>query len=111
MTTGCAGVQTLLPSENFVSSLTIPNDVLAYSINPVLRGWVTSDGNTTQATADCAAATFHKVIKEYKGDPLYKVELGVGIGVGSALVIGLGAYLAAKHLPRHRASAVGAPAA
>jgi hypothetical protein len=100
MTVNCPGVQTLLPSENFISSFTIPDDVLAYSKNAVLFGWVSSDGNITKSTADCAAATFKNVIKEYKSDPLYKIELGVGIAVGAALVIGLGAYVTAKCLPR-----------
>ncbi len=106
MTVNCPGVQTLLPSENFIGSFTIPNDVLASTTNAVLFDWVSSEGNSAKSTADCAAATFKNVIKEYKSDPFYKLELGAGIAVASALVIGLGAYVAAKCLPQRTSATV-----
>jgi hypothetical protein len=106
----CPGVETLLPSENFVNSFKVPNDVLAYSLNPVLRGWVSAVGDTTNATEKCVASTFNHVIGEFKSDPLYKIELGLGIGIPLALLAGGGVYLAAVAAGNRR-SAVTAQAA
>lgn len=88
----CPGTDTLSPSENFVGSFSIPDDVLTSSLNPVLNGWVSAEGKGNKTIADCVAQKFDHIVHEFKDDPIYKVKLGLGIGIPAVLLAGLGAY-------------------
>ena len=88
----CPGTDTLSPSESFASSFSIPDDVLTSSLNPIFTGWVSAEGEVNSTIADCVSKKFDHIVDEFKEDPLYKVKLGLEIGIPAAAVLGLGVY-------------------
>ncbi len=96
----CPGTETLSPSENFASSFTIPDDVLTSSLDPVLNGWVSAEGKGNSTIADCVAQKFDHIVNEFQDDPIYKVKLGLAVGIPAVVVAALGVYAASLCIKR-----------
>jgi hypothetical protein len=105
---GCPGTDTLSLSENFASSFTIPNDVIASSTNPVMYGYVSTDGVVNSTISDCVAEKFHQILDENKNDIVYKIKLGLLIGIPAAAVTAF-AVAAAVLCVKNRMDSVAAP--